>query len=234
MYHLLFFTSINPAAYGFGIICIIQGLLFCGLEELTIKFCLTDSSICAASPQACWYSMPNHLSYNWLFAWTHLPAIADIRSACPTTIFTFGILLWLVHHFRDTCWLFRPLVGCRFQCCPQFRYKRRFWFACSRITGTVLLLIRKKQDANRWSGVWAVLVDGGRNKVCGRKTTLNWWRICTGLYHFWSEIERFYMSQLVPVETIQNHIFLVRGKKVMLNTHLADCMELKRGYWCRR
>ncbi len=30
------------------------------------------------------------------------------------------------------------------------------------------------------------------------------------------------MNQIIPVETIQNHIFLIRGKKVMLNTHLAD------------
>jgi hypothetical protein len=30
------------------------------------------------------------------------------------------------------------------------------------------------------------------------------------------------MKQIIPIETIQNHIFFIRGKKVMLNTHLAE------------
>ena len=34
-------------------------------------------------------------------------------------------------------------------------------------------------------------------------------------------------KSIVPVERIESHIFLIRGKKVMLSTHLADLYEVE-------
>ena len=35
------------------------------------------------------------------------------------------------------------------------------------------------------------------------------------------------MTDLVPIDIIQNRIFLIRGKKVMLSTHLAELYEVE-------
>ena len=93
VYHLLFFTSINIAAYGFGLIFILQGLFF--IREMVaerLKFSETRP-------------MQNWIAYSFiLFALFIYPLISfaligeveniiSLGLPCPTTILTFGFLL---------------------------------------------------------------------------------------------------------------------------------------------
>ncbi len=75
-YHLQWFSSINNAAYLFGIAFILQGLWFLttGLLSNRLRFSGTGHS----------HSLMGH----------HYPAMPVFGLApCPTTIFTFGVLL---------------------------------------------------------------------------------------------------------------------------------------------
>jgi hypothetical protein len=96
VYHIAFFSVINPAAYIFGALCIIQGLLFIwiGIRK-------------RASFQATFGWRQTVGSFFLLYALLLYPALGlkfghlfpnapTFGAPCPTTIFTFGMLLWAV------------------------------------------------------------------------------------------------------------------------------------------
>lgn len=94
VYHITFFSTINPAAYGFGAVFLLQGLLFL------------------------WTAWKGHVSYQATWGWRQsigtlfvtyalvvypllgysfghvFPRSPSFGAPCPTTIFTFGVLLW--------------------------------------------------------------------------------------------------------------------------------------------
>ena len=82
VYHLVFFTTINKAAYLFGAIFILQGILFLTLgiikAKLSFKLILFALII---------YPFLGH------FLGHAYPASPTFGLPCPTTIFTFGLLL---------------------------------------------------------------------------------------------------------------------------------------------
>lgn len=93
VYHLYFFTGINQAAYGFGTLFILQGIFF--LIELfrnRLQFSFASKT-------------SNYIAYFFiLFGLIIYPLISYLSSGlfsetialglpCPTTIFTFGILM---------------------------------------------------------------------------------------------------------------------------------------------
>ncbi len=94
VYHITFFASINPVAYGFGALCVIQGLLFIwvgirnnNFYKATLGWRQSVGSIFIV------YAL---LVYPFLgMKLGHLfPSAPTFGAPCPTTIFTFGILLW--------------------------------------------------------------------------------------------------------------------------------------------
>ena len=94
-YHLLWFSAINPAAVLFGIAFILQGLLFlyAGLLKNRLRFAGPKP----ASDLIGWifilYAMLGYPLLN-LLTGHHYPAMPVFGVApCPTTIFTFGVLL---------------------------------------------------------------------------------------------------------------------------------------------
>jgi hypothetical protein len=96
LYHLTFFTSINTAAYGFGILFIIQGLLFLGAGAWKgrLKFQFERNLYGITGAILIIYAM---LVYPIIGAqlghgYPHAPMFGV--APCPATIFTFGILLW--------------------------------------------------------------------------------------------------------------------------------------------
>src|SRR5688572_26804258 len=96
VYHLLYFSSINPAAYGFGLLFIIQGLLFGAIgaskQEITFRFRSDRSFIIGAV--FILYAMVVYPLIGY-FAGRGFPQSPSFGVApCPTTIFTFGLLLW--------------------------------------------------------------------------------------------------------------------------------------------
>lgn len=96
LYHLTFFTSINTAAYGFGILFIIQGLLFliAGVWKDRLKFQLKKNlygitgAILIIYAIAVYPIVGAQLGHGYPYA----PMFGV--APCPATIFTFGILLW--------------------------------------------------------------------------------------------------------------------------------------------
>ena len=96
LYHLTFFTSINTAAYGFGVIFIIQGLLFlgAGVWKDWLKFRLKWDAYGITGTILIIYAM---LIYPLIgtqvgHGYPYAPMFGV--APCPATIFTFGMLLW--------------------------------------------------------------------------------------------------------------------------------------------
>lgn len=96
VYHLTFFSPINTAAYGFGIIFIIQGLLFLGMGAWKdrMKFRLKWDGYGITGAILILYAM---LIYPIIGAqlghgYPYAPMFGV--APCPATIFTFGMLLW--------------------------------------------------------------------------------------------------------------------------------------------
>ena len=95
VYHLMNFTTINRAAYAFGLLFVVQGFLFfyAGVFKSELSFRLHSD----------WYTVVGALLL--LYALVIYPALGQglghsyprsptFGLPCPSTIFTFGILLW--------------------------------------------------------------------------------------------------------------------------------------------
>ena len=95
VYHLIYFSVINPVAYLFGLIFIIQGLLFLyeGLIKKTLFFHFEYDGYGILGGAIILYAL---LIYPVIgFYGGHIyPNSPTFGLPCPTTIFTFGILLW--------------------------------------------------------------------------------------------------------------------------------------------
>jgi hypothetical protein len=95
VYHLGFFSPINKAAYGFGSLFILQGFLFLFFGVFRNKI--------AYRPQLNLYTGLGGLFILYglviypilgFFLGHRYPQAPTFGVPCPTTIFTFGILLW--------------------------------------------------------------------------------------------------------------------------------------------
>jgi hypothetical protein len=92
-YHIAFFTSINPAAWLFAALFLLQAALFVwwGVIRGTLRFTVEPSAWTAAA----WLLMAYALLYPTLNAaqhgtWVKIPTFGV---PCPTTIFTIGLLM---------------------------------------------------------------------------------------------------------------------------------------------
>ncbi|MBI1879844.1 MAG: hypothetical protein HYR94_16760 [Chloroflexi bacterium] len=95
VYHLGYFTSINQAAYIFGGLFIVQAILFftVGLLSQELRFRFHPNKYAIIGSVFILYGL---LIYPLLgYAWGHrYPAAPTFGLPCPTTLFTFGLLLW--------------------------------------------------------------------------------------------------------------------------------------------
>lgn len=94
VYHLIFFSEINQAATGFGLAFIAQGLLFLffGAYQQKIKLELTRDGSGVLALIFIAYALIFYPLLG-LFLGHAYPAAPTFGVPCPTTIFTFGILL---------------------------------------------------------------------------------------------------------------------------------------------
>ncbi|MBK7342384.1 MAG: hypothetical protein IPJ06_04260 [Saprospiraceae bacterium] len=95
IYHLLYFARINKAAYLFGGVFILQGLLFFyqGVlnDKLSYKFRFDKFGWVGALLIIFALIIYPYLGY--IFGHIY-PTSPSFGLPCPTTIFTFGILMW--------------------------------------------------------------------------------------------------------------------------------------------
>jgi hypothetical protein len=93
-YHLAFFASINSAAYLFGAFFILQGLLFLawGVRKPPARIRLRADSHGMAAAALLAYSLVVYPALGYLLGRAY-PASPTFGLPCPTTIYTFGLLL---------------------------------------------------------------------------------------------------------------------------------------------
>lgn len=95
-YHIGHFSAINPIAIGFGGAFIFQGLLFFLVGtiggKITFRFSVNPGSILGV----CFvlYALAGYSLLGRVFGHAYPSAPMFGVAPCPTTIFTFGILLW--------------------------------------------------------------------------------------------------------------------------------------------
>jgi len=96
VYHLAFFTSINAAAYLFGVAFLIQGLLFLifGCYRHQLSFRPERSGYGITGGLLILYAMVIYPLLGALFGHAYPYAPMFGVAPCPATIFTFGLLLW--------------------------------------------------------------------------------------------------------------------------------------------
>ena len=96
VYHLIFFTSINKAAYIFGVLFIIQGLLFAlfGIFKGSISFNYQKNIPNKFGIIFILYALCFYPILGYLFGHEY-PYSPTFGLPCPTTIFTFGVLLFV-------------------------------------------------------------------------------------------------------------------------------------------
>jgi hypothetical protein len=95
VYHLVFFSVINPVAYAFGALNIIQGILFLffGVFYKRMSFRFKPNAYCNIGALLILYAMVIYPLLGYSFGHTY-PKAPTFGLPCPTTIFTFGLLLW--------------------------------------------------------------------------------------------------------------------------------------------
>ncbi len=96
VYHIIFFTRINPAAYLFGSLFIIQGLLFIYSRIINkrLVFSYRNNITGVLSLILFLYALIFYPLLSYYFGHTY-PAAPTFGLPCPTTIFTFGLLVLL-------------------------------------------------------------------------------------------------------------------------------------------
>ena len=94
-YHLAFFSSINPAAYVFALLNVVQGIVFLvfGVFRPRLSFGFRADIYGIVGAIFVLYAMIVYpaLGYSLGHAYPKAPTFG---LPCPTTIFTFGLLLW--------------------------------------------------------------------------------------------------------------------------------------------
>ncbi len=95
-YHLAFFSRINRAAYGFAALFVIQGLLLAlaGLARGRLSFRFRPTVASGAGAAFILYAMVIYPLLGRLAGHQYPRSPAFGLAPCPTTIFTFGMLLW--------------------------------------------------------------------------------------------------------------------------------------------
>jgi len=95
VYQIIFFSTINKAAYIFGGLFVLQGIMFagCGLIRKKISFEYNKNVFNHVGILLLLYALIIYpvLGYNLGHAYPYSPTFG---LPCPTTIFTFGILLF--------------------------------------------------------------------------------------------------------------------------------------------
>ncbi len=93
VYHLVYFTAINKAAYGFAVVFILQSLLFLifGVVKPKLAFQYRPNSYGIIGSLLILYAMLIYPVLGYFFRHVYPPTFGV---PCPTTIFTFGLLLW--------------------------------------------------------------------------------------------------------------------------------------------
>ncbi len=95
VYHWIFFSEINKLAYLFGILFIVQALIFFfyGVIRDELSFCVRRNFSAFIGTLIIIYGLIIYPILGFVFGHIY-PESPTFGLPCPTTIFTFGLLLW--------------------------------------------------------------------------------------------------------------------------------------------
>ncbi|HSI71256.1 MAG TPA: DUF6064 family protein [Gillisia sp.] len=149
VYHLMYFTEINTAAYLFGALFILQGLIFIysGFLRLNaLKYRFYRNFRGFLGMLFLLYALIIYPILSNEFGHSY-PATPTFGLPCPTTIFTFGILLFSV---RKVSWyvilipFLWSLVG--FAAAIQLDMREDYGLVIAGLIGTITLLFTKENQ----------------------------------------------------------------------------------------
>lgn len=146
-YHILHFSVINPAAWVFGIVFILQGLLFlvAGTFRGKLSFHFTSGTLPVIGSIFILYAMVIYPLLGIFFGHVYPAAPMFGVAPCPTAIFTIGILLWTTNKV-PVYLLIIPflwsLIG--MSAAVNLRVPQDYGLVIAVFSGTILLLIRNR------------------------------------------------------------------------------------------
>jgi len=146
-YHLLHFSVINPAALVFGIVFILQGLLFlaAGIFPGKLSFRFTVEPLPIIGALFILYAMVIYPVLGVIFGHLYPAAPMFGVAPCPTTIFTIGILLWSakkVPAYVLVIPFLWSLIG--MSAAINLRVPQDYGLVAAVLIGTVLILVRNR------------------------------------------------------------------------------------------
>lgn len=112
IYHFVFFTQINSLAYLFSAVSLIGGLTFLwhGLVKRRLQFKWIAGARGFAGAVLVIFSLAVYPLWSWYIGHSY-PAVPTFGLPCPTTIFTIGILTFLVPPYPRSLF-FVPVLWC--------------------------------------------------------------------------------------------------------------------------
>ncbi len=148
VYHLIFFSPINKAAYLFGAIFLIQGLLFFhgGVLKNKITFRWELSLYSLFGALCLLYAMLIYPLLGALAGHGYPRGPVFGVAPCPTTIFTFGLLLWTqkpLPKYLVIIPLIWSLIG--FVAALQLGIREDIGLLLAGVIGTFLIVLRDRK-----------------------------------------------------------------------------------------
>ena len=149
VYHFWHFTTINKAAYLFGMLCVIQGMIFfiAGVIKSKLSFIYQTSLSGIVGSLFLLYSLLIYPLLGYLLGHRY-PQLPTFGLPCPTTIFTFGLLLWTKSPFPrylliiPTLW---SVIG--FGAAISLTIREDIGLLVAGIVGSLLLVLRERKRA---------------------------------------------------------------------------------------
>jgi hypothetical protein len=146
-YHLAYFSWINPLARIFGLFYVLEGLLivFAGTIQGKLEFRFRLQPIPMAGACFILYAMVIYPLLNLSFGHSYPKAPMFGVAPCPTTIFTFGLLLWAssqVPAYLLIIPLVWSLIG--MSAAVNLGVPQDYGLVVAGILGTVLILIQNR------------------------------------------------------------------------------------------
>ncbi|MFZ0390895.1 MAG: DUF6064 family protein [Calditrichia bacterium] len=151
VYHLLFFTAINPAAYIFAMLYIVQAILFlvAGIIKTNLSFKFQANLYGLTGALFLIYALLVYPLLGYAFGHAY-PAMPTFGAPCPTTIFTFGILLLTVKRVPKYLLVIPflwSLLG--FSAAVNLMIKEDFGLLAAGILGTALIIMKDRKGTGK-------------------------------------------------------------------------------------
>ena len=150
VYHILFFSSINPLAYAFGVLFIIEAclLIYLGIIKKQVEFSLTKDRYTLIGLIFIVYAMIIYPVIGTV-AGHGYPRLPTFGLPCPTTIFTFGLFLMSDKKFPLPL-LVIPLIWSMigFFAALSLGITEDYMLLVAGVVGTVLIIMKNRKTAD--------------------------------------------------------------------------------------